>query len=521
MAGTLTAINGPDRATPMVVDTSDNLNIISGLQKAYVVNGSILKIADFSNHRLDLNGAMTRYPMRGQLLTQAVSGAVMSIDYIDSTNNYVYGFVISGTFDTSNTVDAPGMQPTATLVPSNIETAEDGPLGYDWKTYPDAYNVSLDVTESYGSLPAKCYLAAWYRGRAVLAGNPADPFQWYMSRQLNPFDYAYVANDAQTPVAGGNGDAGKIGDIVRALIPFHDDYMLFGCASSMHYMQGDPSAGGSLHSIDDFTGIFGAMSWCFDGIGDLYMFGNDGISVVRKDTLVIDNVSRFSIPELLEDEGANPETHRITLGYDKKRDGVVIAITVLADGSNSNYFYDIKAAGFFPETYPVECGVYSQLYYPANIEANSDLLVGGRDGYVRKFSDSAKNDDVGPVERAISSECLMPLVNTNEEQEDGQGRLNTMTVTLSGGSSGGSHPDSDGVTLDIHVNDDAETLVEAIQDGDTPIHTVDIIGSGRQNRLRKKARGKFLGVMLKNSTISETWALGKLSIGLKNAGRIK
>jgi hypothetical protein len=459
--------------------------------------------------------------MRGKLLIQENTNAMMSIDYIDSVNNYAYGFVISGTFNTSDAVNAEGMLPVDTLVPSNIETAEDGPLGYDWKTYPDAWNVAKNVTESYGSLPPKAYLGAWYRGRAVLAGNPSDPFQWYMSRQLNPFDFAYIANDAQTPVAGGNGDAGKIGDIVRALIPFHDDYMLFGCASSMHYLQGDPSAGGTLHSIDDFTGIFGANSWCFDGLGDLYMFCNDGISVVRKDTLVIDNVSRFAIPELLEDEGANAETHRVTLGYDKKRDGIVIAITVLADGSNSDYFYDIKAAGFFPEEYPVECGVYSQLYYPANIEANADLLMGCRDGFVRSFKDAAKDDDIGGSDVPIESECLMPLIDTNEEADDGQGRMNTMTITLSGGSANGSHPDSDGVTIDIHTDKDAETLVESVQDDATPLVTRTITGSGRKNRIRKRVRGKYLGVMLKNSNVSETWALGKLSIGLKNAGRIK
>ncbi|KKL71598.1 hypothetical protein LCGC14_2093290, partial [marine sediment metagenome] len=368
---------------------------------------------------------------------------------------------------------------------------------------------------------AKLYLGAWYRGRAVLSGNPDDPHQWYMSRQLHPFDFAYIAGDAQTPVAGTNSDAGKVGDIVRALIPFHDDYMIFGCASSMHYLQGDPAVGGELHSIDDFSGIFGAQSWCFDKTGNLYLYGDDGISRVKRGTVFVENLSGFHLPKLLEDEAADPTTHRIVLGFDKRRNGIVIAITLLADGSNSDYFYDIAGRGFFKETYPNECGAYSMLYYSANDESNADLLLGCKDGYLRKFDDTAKDDDIGGSDQAISSYVLMPIKDLDEEDDDGQGRLNTATVELSGGASGGAHADSDGATLDIHVADSAEKLVESVKDGDTPLITRTYTGTGRQKRLRKKARGKWLGAVLKNSTVSQSWSLSKLSINTKLAGRIK
>ncbi len=393
-----------------------------------------------------------------------------------------------------------------------VVEASTAPHGYDWTVYPGGAS---------GSLPAKAYLGCWYRGRAVLSGNPNDPHQWYMSRQLNPFDFAYVANDAQTPVAGTNADAGKVGDIVRALIPFHDDYMIFGCASSMHYLQGDPAAGGELYSIDDFSGIFGAQSWCFDKTGDLYLFGDDGISRIKRGTIFVENLSVVTLPKLLENEAADPTTHRIVLGYDKRRDGIVIAITKLSDGSNSNYFYDIKGDGFFPETYPDECGPYSMLYYSANSETNADLLFGCKDGYIRSFDDTAKDDDIGGSDQTISSHVLMPIQDLSSEDDDGQGRLSSITLELSGGASGGDHSDSDGATLDVHVRDSAEKLVEAVKDGDTPLIRRAFSGTGRQKRIRKKARGKWLGIVLKNSTVSESWSLSKLSVITKIAGRIK
>ena len=94
----------------------------------------------------------------------------MLIDYIDSTNNVIYGFTTSGTFTTNvaDKVNAPGLQAVDTRYPTAVAEASTAPHWYDWKTYPDAYNTDTLATESYGSLPAKIYLGAWYRGRAVL-----------------------------------------------------------------------------------------------------------------------------------------------------------------------------------------------------------------------------------------------------------------------------------------------------------------------------------------------------------------
>lgn len=517
VAGTLTELTG------LVVDTSDNLNMFSGAQKAFIVNGTILKIADFSNTKLTVS-ALTTAPNRGSSIQQAGTNAVMVVDFVNAAKTEIYGFTTTdAAFDAAGALtDQGGNMDPAAPVPSAVAEASTAPHHYDWTTYVGGTTGGgVDGDAASGSLPSKCYLGCWYRGRAVLSGNPADPHQWYMSRQLNPFDFAYVANDAQTPIAGQDGDAGKIGDIVRALIPFHDDYMIFACASSLHYLQGDPAVGGELHSIDDFGGIFGAMSWCFDKRGDLYFVGTDGISKMKKGSMVIENLTQMTIPKLMEDEAANPSTHRITCGYDKRRDGIIISVTLLADGSNSNYFYSIRAKGFFPETYPDECGPYSLLYYPSNISANSDLLVGSRDGYVRHFDDTAKDDDIGVSDQAISSLCLMPLADLDAESDDGQGKINSTTIETAGGDANGTFGDTDGVTLDISVADNAEKLVESIRDGDTPLFTSTVTGPGRQLRIRSKARGKWLGLLLKNSTAAQTWALGKLSVQMKLAGTIK
>jgi hypothetical protein len=506
VAGTLTEVSG------VTVDTTDNLNMFEGAQKAFVVNGTNLKIVDFANTKLTVT-ALTTAPTRGSTVTQLTSGATMVVDFVNTTKTEIYGFTTSGTFVTTAgyTLSGGGMDPE-TRVPSAVAEATTAPHGYNWTVYPGG---------TFGTMPTKAYLGCWYRGRAVLSGNPNDPHQWYMSRQLNPFDWLYASTDAQSAVAGNDADAGKVGDIVRALIPFHDDYLIFGCSNSFWFLQGDPTAGGSLQALSRDTGVFGSQSWCFDEFGNLYVAGTDGIYKLKRGELFLRNISLDPLPNLYEDEDVDPTTHRITLGYDKRRKGVVITITKISDATNSNYFYSVEGEGFFPESYPEECGAYSQFYYAANDNGYADLLVGCADGYIRIFDDAAKDDDIGATDEAISSQVLMPITDMNPENDEGQGRMTSLTLDGAGGASSGAFGDTDSITYDIHVADDAETLAENIADGATPLHTGSVTGPGRQKRVRVRARGKFLGVVLKNTTAASSWALEKISVITKVAGRVR
>ena len=503
-AGTMTelaAANGD-------VDTTDQLNMFEAFQKAFIVNGTNLKIVDFANTKLTVT-ALTTAPTRGATVTQATSNATMIVDFVNTAKTEIYGYTTSGTFVTTEGYDLSGgsMDPT-TRVPSAVAQATTTPHWYDYTVYPGG---------SSGSLPAKAYIGCLYRGRIVLSGNPNKPFQWYMSRQTNPYDYAYVANDAQSPVAGGNSDAGEIGDIIRALIPYKDDYLIFGCASSIWIMRGDPASGGSLDELDLTVGMFGAHSWCFDGEGNLYFFGTNGIYRVPRGFQTVENLTKFSLPKLIADEAADSSTHRITMAYDRLRLGILICITKLADGTNSNYWYDLRTEGFFPESYPEECGVYSLFHYDANDPTFKNLLLGTMDGYLRKFDESQKDDDIGGTDETISS--YLTLVEPLGDKEDVKGLLKSLTVTTAGGASGGDFGDTDGVSYEYHSADDAETVLEDIIDGATAQESGTLSGTGRKKRIRKRIRGHYLGIKFLNSTASETFAIEKVTGEIKPTGK--
>ncbi len=519
----LTAANGD-------IDTTDQLNVFEAYQKAFIVNGTNLKVADFANTVLDLGAGneLTTPPGKGDLLTQTGTSATILVDFVDSTKRYIYGYVTSGTFNitgsitqtaqSDDTLDAMSPNP----ITADLDDVTAGPHWYDWTAFP-----SIGST-SFGSPPNKAYLGCLYNGRTVVSGNPEAPNQWYMSRQTNPWDWAYVANDAQSPVFGGNGDLGELGDIIRCLAPYKDDYLIFGCSNSVWVMWGDPMAGGSIREVSLTTGIFGANSFCWDSNNKFYFWGNNGL---YRTTIpgAPQCISQFKLPRLAKDEAAGPLTHRITLLYDADRHGILVAITVLASGVNSNYWYDLNAldeneiGGFFPETYPSDFGVYSGIYYDSNTPGLKGLVLGQADGFIRTFDDTAKSDTVGQTDNAIDSYvCLGPIAMSRVPRREGV--LSGVDLTVAGGgSSEATQANSNDVDFKVYTAKTSEEVLEFMAANVNPNFAGTFTGPGnfRGSTRRQTVRNAYLGVRLQNDTAEESWAYEDLFVHLKDSGRQK
>ena len=518
-AGTMTELSAANGD----IDTTDQLAMFEGYQKVFVVNGANLKVADFINTKLSTadarpNDGTNVAPIKGTILTGGTSGAKMVTDFCNAFNGaaLIYGYVISGTFQNGEVVTGTNASGTPTAVSFTTDAAPGAaPHWYNWIAYPTVGG------KSFGSLPNKAYIGCLYRGRCVLSGNPEFPFQWYMSRQTNPWDFAYVANDAGSPVKGGNSDAGEIGDIVRALIPYKDDYLIFGCASTMWFLAGDPMFGGSINELDLTVGIFGSQSWCFDGEGSMYFWGTNGIYVTQIPG-VPKCITEINLPNLVNDEGADPSTHKITMVYDRKRKGVLTCITKLSDGTNSNYWYDLRTGGFFPESYPDECGAYAVFDYPANSNTYKDLLLGCKDGYIRKFDSSAKDDDKGASDQAINSYVKFGPIPMSQDP-DKKGKLSGLNLTTAGGGTSGSQSDSSNVNFKIFVENSAEKVIEKLSANTNPNLAGTFKAPGRQPgaKRKQKVKGAYLGIRLDNTTTSETWGFEKLTGTITPAGKVK
>ena len=239
-------------------------------------------------------------------------------------------------------------------------------------------------------------------------------------------------------------------------------------------------------------------------------------------------VSQFKLPRLIKDEAASPLTHRVTLLYDRDRHGILVAITVLETGANSNYWYDLNGldeqeiGGFFPESYPTACGVFSGIYYDSNTVSLKGLILGNRDGYIRTFDDTIKSDVVGAQSNAINSYVNIGPVPMSSMPFK-EGTLSGIDLTVAGGGSNGSQLDSDDVDFKVYTARTSEQVLERLYANTNPNIAGTFIGPGnvRGTTRRQTVRNAYLGLRLQNTTADKSWGFEDLFIHLKDSGRKK
>jgi hypothetical protein len=221
---------------------------------------------------------------------------------------------------------------------------------------------------------------------------------------------------------------------------------------------------------------------------------------------MIENITKFSLPEIIKDITPDPSIHRITMGFDPTRFSIVIAITNINGGANNNFWLDLRTLGIFPESYPIDAAIMCQHFYNADDDDYRKLVVGGYDGYIRYFDTASKNDDTGDTDSAISSYVVLGPYPFNSVPGV-EGKLLNSFVTLGGGASGGAMTDSDGVRLDFYKGDDAETVLEDIMDGAASFLSVAFTGTGRKTKIQTKMKGTWGAIKCSTVASSQTWAI--------------
>lgn len=500
------------------IDTSDHLSLVPAFNMAVVLNGSNKKVFDPTNSKITTANVGSHPPDYNTVLTGGNSGAKMAVRYATTLSGActIYGYRrTTATFTTGETVtgtDDDGNSISFTL--NSNETTPSTPHWYDFTVFGN--------DSSFGTLPDKLYLGAMFLGRLYVAGDPDDGDQWYASRQGNIFDFKYAEQDVQTPVTGSDVEFGKIGGHIRALVPFENDYLLFACETDIYALLGDPAQGGSAKRIPgaEKIGIFGAESWCHDDQGTLYFWGPGGIYRVQRGLAGVEHMTEYVLPKIVHDEAVVPSTHRIGMEYDLKRHGIVVTITNMSTGSNSCYWYERRLNAWYPEQYPDVCSPYSMVYYNAATVANRDLLLGCQDGYIRRFDEADKDDDTGGTDTAIDSYVTLgPFAMSDKFGNEGV--LVNVEGILGGGASGGSESDSSNVTYYVYVGDSPEEVMEKVSAG-TYAFSSTLYGPGyrKGKKQRKRARGRYGAVRIRNSTAGQTWSFEEIEVQIEPAGRL-
>jgi hypothetical protein len=504
------------------IDTSDNLTCTNAFGKAIILNGANLKVFDPSSTKITTASVGSHPPDPLTKLTGGTSGAVMYVNYATTLSGAcsIYGVKQSeneNTFESGETVtgtDNDGNAISFVLNANEVAPKVDiaGGHWYDFTVFGGS--------TTFGVLPEKAYLGAMYLGRLYITGDPDNPYQWYASAQRNIHDWLYDQEDLASAVRGGDTEVGDLQDLPRALIPYGNSYLLFGCASSMYVMINDPRQGGTLRKVSRDIGVFGARSWCHDEKGNLYFFGTGGVYRLSPDLQQLDHMTEIVLPRLIKDEQVDPSTHRVVMGWDKIRHGFLISIVNLTTGVNSCYWYDSNTKGFFPEQYASSLSPYSMLYYDAAVSDNKGMLMGGGDGYVRVHDDDFTDDSLGVTTQAVDSYVTLGPFKMGKQLGD-EGIFEYIHGILAGGATGGSQSDSSNVTWYMYVGNSPEQVMEKVA-ANTYVVSGTLKGPGyvKGNKSMRRVRGKFGAIRLRNNSASQTWGFEEIEFSIEPVGRL-
>jgi len=327
-----------------------------------------------------------------------------------------------------------------------------------------------------------------------------------MSKRGDGTDWEYAPTTVTNTQAtsGTNAPAGRSPDVIRTIIPLNDDVLIWGCDQSIWAMSGDPMEEGRIDNIVDGVGMPFGRPWCKDITGSFYFFGSKGGVYRGSVGQGIQKITIGSIEERMSD--IDLDKNLIRLLWNEREQGIHIFITPLNSyTAATHYFYDTKANAWWLDKFEaVSSNKY--IHNPKEIHIFDGLdpddrviLLGGWDGFVRKWDPAASDDDGTAID---SYAYVGPLVS------DAMGliRLNEMRVQLG--------KNSDDVTASVFTGTNAEDAYSK-----TSPHFTSTFVAGRNVSERRRAMAHAMYVKLGNNTVAERWTLERMEADLDITAR--
>lgn len=292
----------------------------------------------------------------------------------------------------------------------------DGTCAYRIERAPKVYRplsgaVEIMTAEA-GQVPSGCPLICRHLDRLFLAGGEIAPHVWYCSRQGNPLDWDYSQDDSRRAVAGPASEAGVPGSPITALIPHSDDYLIVACLNSLWRLRGDPAYGGSLDALSQAVGVIGMSAWCKGPGGEIVFLSLDGLYILPPggESFPV-SMSREVLPRELQQ--INSQTSSVSLEYDVEARGVHVFVTPDSANAGMHWWFDWDGKRFWPVSLNAYHEPTAACFHPGCGAGEAGVVLGGRDGVLRRFSDYAENDcgidfdsevTIGPIALASDSE---------------------------------------------------------------------------------------------------------------------
>lgn len=343
-------------------------------------------------------------------------------------------------------------------------------------------------------------LACMWRDRLVFAASVATPQNFIMSRQGTPTDFDYGQDDSAAAVAGNASKVGSIGEPLNCLMPWTDDILILGGDHSIYKVEGDIAAGGQIVNVSPSIGTLGPDCWDVDPQGNLYFVGTDGLYVMPPGG-VPQNLSAGSMRQFFSEINRNEVL--VQLSWDRDRNGLYIFVTNISPGGTSTHlWYDATNQAFFPVQYADNVGPVVALIYDGDDPVDRQILLGGRDGYVRQVDQTSLDDDgvdfenyvfIGPV-RPGGTDAALAVIQAMEVV------VGEVPSTI-----GSFTSDDWGMNIQLQTGKDAYTALTAPQQ----TFNFDVTLQARRKRILQRISGGSWYFKI-SGTAGKLWSLEKL-----------
>lgn len=362
---------------------------------------------------------------------------------------------------------------------------------YQPKKYdPVTDNITDWTAATAGTIPLGCECICLWRDRIVLGGGTTTPHGLFLARVGDPEDWDFAADDAGAAVSMTLSDAGTVGDIVTCLSPHADNCLVVGCASSLWILRGDPGYSGSLDVLSQHLGVIDKGAWCKTPESLFVFLSQDGLYFVPAQCEAArypQSLSRERLPrELL---GIDKQATNVVMEYDLIDRGIHLFLTpTTATGTPAqHWFFDWETKSFWSVELADDDFEPFVLHQRRNFyDDNSHVAFGCRDGYVRRHTYDADDDDGTDFDSEV---WIGPL---GDPTMYGDTILTELLATLA--------ENSGDVTWAIFAGDDPTTAIQG-----TPI-TTGTWSEGRNTPEHPRVRGQSLYLKLSNGEAGAPWA---------------
>jgi len=369
-------------------------------------------------------------------------------------------------------------------------------------------DVTLLESTASGRPPHGCRILEKWNDRLFAARAPGllnEAFNWQFSKKgdLRNYDNFPPDRDPSAAIGGANlVGPGMARDIINGFVPFSDDVALFLCDHSAWWLTGDPGDGGEWDLLsDEWGGAFG-RAWAKDPDGNAYVFGSrGGLYKVHAgggwERLTLGNIERRL-------RNVDLAANYIRMAWNDDDEGIHIFQMPFGAPSGSvltHWFWDTKVVapwedviGNASDTGPQPTAV---LNHDADAADDRVLLIGGEDGFVRRWDRDAKDDDMVAIDARVLIGSLASSDVTQEMRYVGP------RVVLA--------DEQDGASYELFSSDEPTVPGVAMHTGG--------LGPGRNPMMRTRVRGSYVFLRILNASMNQRFAIEEASVMAFRAGR--